>query len=40
MSFRLRAQAMLGVLSAALPDGEGERLLRRLRGGPSRPRWR
>jgi hypothetical protein len=32
MAFRTRAQAMLDVLSAALPDGEGERLLRRLRG--------
>lgn len=31
MTFRTRAQAMLDVLSAALPDGEGERLLRRLR---------
>ncbi|MEU8868983.1 hypothetical protein [Streptomyces umbrinus] len=32
MPFRVRAQAMLAVLLAALPDGEGERLLRRLRG--------
>jgi hypothetical protein len=32
MVFRTRAQAMLEVLSAALPDGEGERLLRTLRG--------
>lgn len=32
MAFRTRAQAMLDVLQAALPDGEGERLLRRLRG--------
>ncbi|WP_327728479.1 hypothetical protein OG250_19130 [Streptomyces sp. NBC_00487] len=31
MTFRTRAQAMLDVLSAALPDGEGERLLRTLR---------
>ncbi|MEU8521963.1 hypothetical protein [Streptomyces sp. NBC_01216] len=31
MTFRTRAQAMLGVLPAALPDGEGERLLRTLR---------
>lgn len=31
MAFRTRAQAMLGVLLAALPDGEGERLLRTLR---------
>ncbi|MDT9699645.1 hypothetical protein [Streptomyces sp. P17] len=31
MAFRTRAQAMLDVLLAALPDGEGERLLRRLR---------
>ncbi|MBV9023762.1 MAG: hypothetical protein JO362_08190, partial [Streptomycetaceae bacterium] len=30
--FRTRAQAMLDVLSAALPDSEGERLLRTLRG--------
>ncbi|MGW2701724.1 hypothetical protein [Streptomyces sp. NPDC001340] len=29
--FRTRAQAMLGVLLTALPDGEGERLLRTLR---------
>ncbi|MBT2440727.1 hypothetical protein J7E93_11530 [Streptomyces sp. ISL-36] len=34
MSFHARAQAMLGVLSAALPDGEGERLLRTLRRDP------
>ncbi|GAB2455199.1 hypothetical protein [Streptomyces incanus] len=32
MVFRTRAQAMLDVLLAALPDGEGERLLSRLRG--------
>ncbi|MFE1783475.1 hypothetical protein ACFW9F_12995 [Streptomyces sp. NPDC059506] len=32
MSFRTRAQAMLEVLLTALPDGEGERLLRGLRG--------
>lgn len=32
MPFRVRAQAMLAVLLAALPDGEGERLLRGLRG--------
>ncbi|MYT13626.1 MULTISPECIES: hypothetical protein [unclassified Streptomyces] len=32
MPFRVRAQAMLAVLLAALPDGEGERLLRQLRG--------
>lgn len=32
MPFRLRAQAMLAVFLAALPDGEGERLLRALRG--------
>ncbi len=32
--FRTRAQAMLGVLSAALADGEGERLLRTLRRDP------
>lgn len=31
MAFRTRAQAMLDVLSAALPDGEGEQLLRTLR---------
>ncbi|WP_234046232.1 hypothetical protein [Streptomyces adelaidensis] len=31
MTFRTRAQAMLDVLLAALPDGEGERLLRALR---------
>ncbi|MFI2371934.1 hypothetical protein [Streptomyces sp. NPDC018833] len=31
MAFRARAQAMLDVLSAALPYGEGERLLRTLR---------
>ena len=31
MAFRTRAQAMLGVLLTALPDGEGERLLRTLR---------
>ncbi|MEU3253297.1 hypothetical protein [Streptomyces sp. NPDC006997] len=31
MTFRTRAQAMLDVLPAALPDGEGERLLRTLR---------
>ncbi|MEU9918683.1 hypothetical protein [Streptomyces sp. NPDC051001] len=30
-AFRTRAQAMLDVLAAALPDGEGERLLRALR---------
>ncbi|MFG3000634.1 hypothetical protein [Streptomyces sp. NPDC048340] len=34
MVFRTRAQAMLGVLSAALPDGEGERLLHTLRRDP------
>lgn len=32
MPFRVRAQAMLTVLPTALPDGEGERLLRALRG--------
>ncbi|MFI1294145.1 hypothetical protein ACH4VM_38095 [Streptomyces sp. NPDC020792] len=32
MVFRTRAQAMLDVLFAALPDGEGELLLRSLRG--------
>ncbi|MEU2600607.1 hypothetical protein ABZ669_26190 [Streptomyces hirsutus] len=32
MVFRTRAQAMLDVLLAALPDGEGEQLLRALRG--------
>ncbi|MGW5973714.1 hypothetical protein [Streptomyces sp. NPDC055186] len=32
MAFRTRAQAMLDVLQVALPDGEGERLLHRLRG--------
>jgi hypothetical protein len=32
MPFRVRAQAMLAVLLVALPDGEGERLLRQLRG--------
>ncbi|MFI8305375.1 hypothetical protein ACIF80_18395 [Streptomyces sp. NPDC085927] len=31
MAFRARAQAMLDVLQVALPDGEGERLLRTLR---------
>ncbi|MFD3844002.1 hypothetical protein ACFWWC_48745 [Streptomyces sp. NPDC058642] len=31
-AFRTRAQTMLDVLAAALPDGEGERLLRALRG--------
>ncbi|WP_050815079.1 hypothetical protein [Streptomyces zinciresistens] len=31
MTYRTRAQAMLDVLPAALPDGEGERLLRTLR---------
>ncbi|MFJ8636068.1 hypothetical protein [Streptomyces sp. NPDC093568] len=31
-SFRTRAQAMLDVLAVAWPDGEGERLLRALRG--------
>ncbi|MDX3798191.1 hypothetical protein [Streptomyces sp. AK04-3B] len=31
MTFRTRAQAMLDVLLTALPDGEGERLLRTLR---------
>ncbi|MDQ0955842.1 hypothetical protein QFZ24_009851 [Streptomyces phaeochromogenes] len=31
-AFRTRAQAMLDVLAVALPDGEGERLLRALRG--------
>ncbi|MEU2735305.1 hypothetical protein ABZ656_07615 [Streptomyces sp. NPDC007095] len=31
MVFRTRVQAMLDVLLAALPDGEGERLLRTLR---------
>ncbi|MFI9547483.1 hypothetical protein ACIHAR_26755 [Streptomyces sp. NPDC052016] len=34
MAFRTRAQAMLGVLLTALPDGEGERLLRTLRRDP------
>ncbi|PZG95834.1 hypothetical protein C1I97_26905 [Streptomyces sp. NTH33] len=34
MTFRTRAQAMLDVLLTALPDGEGERLLRALRGDP------
>ncbi|MGW4201406.1 hypothetical protein ACWEHL_10490, partial [Streptomyces sp. NPDC004726] len=34
MVFRTRAQAMLTVLLTALPDGEGERLLRELRGDP------
>lgn len=34
MVFRTRAQAMLEVLLTALPDGEGERLLRSLRGDP------
>ncbi|MDQ1017399.1 hypothetical protein [Streptomyces afghaniensis] len=32
MPFRARAQVMLAVLLTALPDGEGERLLRGLRG--------
>ncbi|MGW5674849.1 hypothetical protein ACWEV4_07155 [Streptomyces sp. NPDC003860] len=32
MPFRVRAQAMLAVLLTALPDGEGERLLRGVRG--------
>jgi hypothetical protein len=32
MAFRTRAQAMLDVLLAALPEGEGELVLRRLRG--------
>jgi hypothetical protein len=32
MVFRTRAQAMLDVLLVALPEGEGERLLRALRG--------
>jgi hypothetical protein len=32
MPFRVRAQAMLAVLLAVLPDGEGERLLSQLRG--------
>ncbi|MBC9727516.1 hypothetical protein [Streptomyces sp. TRM68367] len=32
MPFRVRGQAMLAVLLTALPDGEGERLLRGLRG--------
>ncbi|MEU6373324.1 hypothetical protein [Streptomyces sp. NPDC046909] len=32
MAFRARAQAMLDVLVTALPDDEGERLLRALRG--------
>ncbi|MFI6937381.1 hypothetical protein [Streptomyces sp. NPDC050287] len=32
MPFRVSAQAMLAVLLAALPDGEGERLLRQFRG--------
>lgn len=32
MPFRVRAQAMLTVLLTSLPDGEGERLLRGLRG--------
>ncbi|MFF4034538.1 hypothetical protein ACFYZ2_33185 [Streptomyces sviceus] len=31
-AFRTRAQAMLDALATALPDGEGERLLRALRG--------
>ncbi|MHB9860036.1 hypothetical protein [Streptomyces sp. YIM S03343] len=31
-AFRTRAQAMLDVLLVALPDGEGERLLRERRG--------
>lgn len=31
-AFRTRAQAMLDVLAVAWPDGEGERLLRALRG--------
>lgn len=34
MPFRVRAQAMLAVLLTALPDGEGERLLRALCGDP------
>ncbi|MFE0578055.1 hypothetical protein [Streptomyces sp. NPDC058874] len=34
MAFRTRAQAMLGVLLTALPDGEGEQLLRVLRRDP------
>ncbi|MFF6980328.1 hypothetical protein ACFZAV_22090 [Streptomyces sp. NPDC008343] len=34
MAFRTRAQAMLDVLLTALPDGDGERLLRALRGDP------
>ncbi|MFE7948803.1 hypothetical protein [Streptomyces sp. NPDC057426] len=34
MAFRTRAQAMLGALWTALPDGEGERLLRTLRRDP------
>ncbi|MDX2821432.1 hypothetical protein PV416_10095 [Streptomyces ipomoeae] len=34
MPFRVRAQAMLAVLLTALPEGEGERLLRALRGDP------
>lgn len=34
MAFRTRAQAMLGVLLTALPDDEGERLLRGLRRDP------
>jgi hypothetical protein len=33
-AFRTRAQAMLDALSAALPNGEGERLLRTLRSDP------
>ncbi|WP_232108270.1 hypothetical protein [Streptomyces gossypiisoli] len=34
MELRTRAQAMLDALFAPLPDGEGERLLRALRGDP------
>jgi hypothetical protein len=34
VTFRTRAQAMLDVLPAALPDGEGERMLRTLRRDP------
>lgn len=34
MPWRSRAEAMLDVLAAALPDGEGGRLLRSLRGDP------
>jgi hypothetical protein len=34
MAFRTRAQAMLDVLVTSLPNGDGERLLRALRGDP------